>query len=106
MSGKTIRLKIRWPNFETITRQMTLDQPSNHDSVIFSTALALLEKEWVNGKGIRLIGVGVCKLESDHYQLPLFDQDFQKESSLLKAVDDLQERFGSNVIYKGHKKDK
>ena len=106
LSGKTVRLKIRWPNFTTITRQITLDQPSNHDSVIFSSALALLEKEWVSGKGIRLIGVGVSKLESDIFQLSLFDKDFQKERSLLEAVDDLQERFGSNVIHKGHKKDK
>jgi DNA polymerase-4 len=106
LSGKTVRLKIRWSNFTTITRQMTFDQASNHDSVIFSTALALLEKEWMNGKGIRLIGVGVSKLEPDIFQLSLFDQDFQKERSLLKVVDDLQERFGRNVIYKGHKKDK
>ncbi|MDO9545673.1 MAG: DNA polymerase IV [Pelolinea sp.] len=104
MSGKTVRLKIRWLNFETITRQMTLDQPTNHDSVIFSSAAALLDSEWVDGKGMRLIGVGVSKLEPDIYQLSLFDRDFQKEKSLLEAIDGLQERFGSNVIYKGNKK--
>jgi DNA polymerase IV len=104
MSGKTIRLKIRWPNFETITRQITLDQPINHDSVILSTILSLLEKEWDKGKGIRLIGVGVSQLEPENYQLSLFDQKFQKERNLLNAVDGLQERFGKNIIYKGRTK--
>jgi DNA polymerase IV len=101
LSGKTIRLKIRWPNFSTITRQTTITQPTNHDSVIISTAFTLLEKEWCTGKGIRLIGVGVSQLESEKYQLSLFDQDFQKEQNLLEAVDGLQERFGKNIIYKG-----
>jgi DNA polymerase IV len=104
LSGKTIRLKIRWPDFTTITRQVTIGQPTNHDSVILSTALSLLEKEWCEGKGIRLIGVGVSQLEPENYQLSLFDQDFQKEQSLLKALDGLQERFGKNIIYKGQEK--
>lgn len=29
ISGKTVKIKIRWPNFETITRQLTLPQPTN-----------------------------------------------------------------------------
>ncbi len=44
--GRTIRLKIRWPNFDTITRQLTLNQPTNHDSVIFFSAKSLFEKIW------------------------------------------------------------
>lgn len=100
-SGRTIRLKIRWPNFDTITRQLTLDQPTNHDSVIFSSAKDLFEKVWVEGKGVRLIGVGVSKLESDIHQLSLFNKDFEKEKMLLEAIDDLQERFGKEIIRKG-----
>ena len=104
LSGKTVRLKIRWPNFETITRQVTLDQPTNHDSVLLSTVLTLLDKEWVDKKGIRLLGVGVSKLESDIFQLSLFDQKFQKERSLLEAIDNLQKRYGNKAIYKGRTK--
>ena len=101
LSGRTVRLKIRWPNFDTITRQLTLKQPTNHDSVIFSSAKALLEKEWVEGKGVRLIGVGISKLESDIYQPSLFNKDFKKEKMLLEAMDELQERFGKEIIHKG-----
>jgi len=101
LSGRTVRLKIRWPNFDTITRQLTLKQPTNHDSVIFSSAKDLLEKEWVEGKRVRLIGIAVSKLESDFYQPSLFNKDFKKEKMLLEAMDDLQERFGKEIIHKG-----
>jgi len=101
LSGRTIRLKIRWPNFDTITRQLTLNQPTNHDSVIFSSSQNLFEKVWVERKGVRLIGVGVSKLESDIHQLSLFNKNFEKEKMLLEAMDDLQERFGKEIIHKG-----
>jgi len=101
LSGRTIRLKIRWPNFDTITRQLTLSQPTNHDSVIFSSANDLFEKVWAEGNRVRLIGVGVSKLESDIHQLSLLDKDYKKEKLLLEAMDDLQERFGKRIIYKG-----
>jgi len=108
LSGRTIRLKIRWPNFDTITRnfdtitrQFTLDQPTNLDSVIFSSVKDLLKKIWRDGKGVRLIGVGVSKLESNIHQLSLFCKDFEKEKMLLEAMDDLQERFGKEIIHKG-----
>jgi len=53
---------------------------------------------------VRLIGVGVSKLESDIHQLSLLDRDFEKEKMLLEAMDDLQERFGEGVIYKGSRR--
>jgi DNA polymerase-4 len=101
LSGRTVRLKIRWPNFDTITRQLTLNQPTNHDSVIFSSAKNLFEKVWAEGKGVRLIGICVSKLESDIHQLSLFNKKFEKEKMLLEAMDDLQERFGKEIIHKG-----
>jgi DNA polymerase-4 len=101
LSGRTIRLKVRWPNFNSITRQLTLKQPTNHDSVIFSSVKDLFKKEWVEGEGVRLIGIGVCKLESEIHQLSLFNKDFEKEKILLEAMDNLQERFGKEIIHKG-----
>lgn len=101
LSGRTIRLKIRWPDFKTATRQLTLKQPTNHNSIIFSSAKDLFEKEWVEGKGVRLIGVGVSKLDSDIHQLSLFNKKFEKEKKLLEAMDGLQKRFGEEIIHQG-----
>jgi len=50
---------------------------------------------------VRLVGVGVSNLTSDLQQLSLFDHDFERERELLKAIDDLQERFGADIIRKG-----
>ena len=104
LSGKTVRLKIRWPDFNTIARQLTLKQPTNHNSIIFSSARDLFEKEWVSGKAVRLIGVGVSKLDSDFHQLSLLNKDFEKEKKLLEAVDGLQKRYRKKIIHQGSNK--
>ncbi len=101
LNGKTVRVKLRWANFSTITRQQTLAQPTNHDSVIFENARALVLGNWKQGMKVRLVGVGVSNLTSDLQQLSLFDHDFERERELLKAIDDLQERFGADIIRKG-----
>ncbi len=35
LAGNTIRLKLRWPDFQTITRQTRLEQPTDQDGEIF-----------------------------------------------------------------------
>jgi DNA polymerase-4 len=105
LSGKTVRIKLRWPDFSTITRQITLDQPTNQDSVIFQHASRLFLKEWKPGKKVRLIGVGVAQIGEDFQQLSLFDNSYQKEKQLLDAIDTLHQRFGRDSIQKGVKED-
>ena len=101
LNGKTVRIKLRWADYTTITRQQTLPQPTNHDSVIFEAAKKLVLENWAQGKKVRLVGVGVSNLESDFQQLSLFEHSFEKERELLKAIDDLQEKYGSDIIHKG-----
>jgi DNA polymerase-4 len=103
LSGKTVKIKIRWPDFETHTHQITLTQPTNQDSVIFEAAKQLFNNLWSPGKKVRLIGVGVSQIEDEYYQLELFDNSFQKEKELLRAIDQLHEKFGEKSIQKGVK---
>ncbi len=105
LSGKTVRVKIRWPDFETITRQVTLDQPTDQDKVIFETAEKLFLQEWQTGKKVRLIGVGVAQISDAYQQLSLLDHSFEKEKNLLEALDALHERFGKDSIQKGIQSD-
>ena len=72
-SGVTIKLKIRWPDFKTITRQITLPFSTDQDIQIYSAALQLFQKEWKPGKAVRLIGVGVSGLRHPSHQLSLWD---------------------------------
>jgi DNA polymerase-4 len=100
-----VRVKIRWPNFETITRQITLPQPTDQDKVIYETASTLFLKEWKPGKKVRLIGVGVAQIGDDYQQLSLLDHSNEKEKNLLDALDALHERFGKDAIQKGIQSD-
>jgi DNA polymerase-4 len=101
LSATTIRLKLRWSSFQTITRQKTLPQPTDQDSVIFESVLSLFNQVWPGERPVRLLGVGSSGLNSTARQLSLWDSGLEKEHRLLAAVDTLRERFGSRVIQRG-----
>jgi len=97
----TVRIKVRWSNFETHTRQVSLCEPVNQDSIIAETAIKLFDQIWQPGKRVRLIGVGTANLDSQSYQLPLWDTKAEKERRLLSAVDLIRDRYGKQMILKG-----
>ena len=101
LSGKTIKIKLRWPNFETLTRQITISQPTNQDSIIFSTVCELFDNEWNGRTPIRLVGVGVSQLFDELHQLSFFDDSYEREKQLLNAIDVLKERYGNDAVRKG-----
>jgi hypothetical protein len=100
--GTTVKLKLRWADFTTLTRQVTLAQPTNLDSDIYEAALHLFEQTWPLGKRVRLIGVGVSGFESAAYQLELRADPQQERARRLQPVlDELRERFGRQAIRRG-----
>jgi DNA polymerase-4 len=101
LSGTTIKLKIRWSDFTTITRQQTLKHSTDQDKEIFAAVEELFCKVWHKGRPVRLIGVGVSGLGPPTRQLSLWDYDFEKERRLQEAVDFLRQRFGSRVVQRG-----
>ena len=103
LAGKTVKLKLRWPDFTTITRQTTLAQATDLEEEIASTASALLKSVRRSGQAVRLIGVGVSGLAPPVRQLSLWDDGGEKSRKLQEAVDALQDRYGSTVIHKGTK---
>lgn len=98
----TVRLKLRWPDFSTHTRQISLSRPTDQDRVIYSAALGLFESLWEKGKAVRLLGVGASKLAPAAHQLSLWDTPDQKERRLLEALDELRARFGEEAVRSGH----
>jgi DNA polymerase-4 len=91
LSGSTIKVKIRWPDFTTITRQMTLTLPTDQESQIFNAANQLFLREWQPGKAVRLLGVGVSSLQESSRQLSLWDDSAQHAGHLQSATDSLQD---------------
>jgi DNA polymerase-4 len=101
LAGKTIKLKIRWPDFTTLTRQITLNSPTDQDEEIERVALDLMRSVRKPNQAVRLIGVGVTGLGQPIRQLGLWDFNSEKERKLQEVMDELQGKYGRNVIHRG-----
>ncbi len=102
LHGSTVKIKLRWPDFTTITRQITLTAPTNQDETIFTSARKLFRVEWRAGQAVRLIGVGVSGLNDGYRQLSLWDDtNAADEKDLQKVLDELRKRYGRNVVRRG-----
>jgi DNA polymerase-4 len=99
--GKTIKLKLRWPDFTTLTRQATLNDATDQDEIITKIALELLNAVRKPNQAVRLIGVGVSGLGAPIRQLGLWDMDVERSRRLQQAMDTLNEKYGRDVIRKG-----
>ena len=103
LAGKTVKLKIRWSDFTTLTRQKTLPTMTDSEAEIIEAALSLLKKLRPPGKPVRLIGVGVSGLGPPLRQLSLWEEGAKKSRELENILDELHERFGESIIQRGSK---
>lgn len=103
LTGKTVHIKLRWDDFTTLTRQITLDHPTDQDDEIYAAALRLFDQHWPPGRAVRLLGVGVSGFEEPHRQLGLWeDTGSRAEQRRLQAtLDSLRDRFGDSAIQRG-----
>ena len=104
LAGKTVKLKIRWPDFSTLTRQMTLPTPTDQAADIYETALTLLRQVRRSEQSVRLIGVGVSGLGEPIHQMELWGQNNEKQRKLQSVLDELQDKYGKRVVGKGPKR--
>jgi DNA polymerase-4 len=81
-SAGTIAVKIRYADYTTFTRQMSLSVPTADEEVIYRTALALLRQAWQPGRPVRLLGVAGRQLSAPVGQLPLWNTDSSQEQEI------------------------
>jgi DNA polymerase-4 len=103
LAGSTIKLKIRWPDFTTVTRQITLHHRTDQDNEIANAALDLMKSVRKPNQAVRLIGVGISGLGQPIRQLGLWDMEAEKSRKLQEAVDGLRDKYGKHVIHKKEK---
>ncbi len=96
--ARTITLKLRYSDFKTTTHAESVE-PTNDDAVVRNTIGKLLEESYSRKLAIRLIGVRLSNFEEEE-QMTLFPTD-QKKQDILRAVDGLREKFGSDIIHVG-----
>lgn len=100
--ARCVTLRLRYADFKTITRQNGLEPASNSNQVIFAAALQLLNRVLAQeGKPIRLIGVKVSHLCGQGKQLPLFDAQTKKLTSLDQAISQIRRKYGQTAIKTG-----
>ncbi|MBM3141879.1 MAG: DNA polymerase IV [Chloroflexi bacterium] len=100
--ARTITLKLRYADFETITRRISSKEVTDADEVIFAGAVKLLEQALARKrKLVRLIGVGVSNLVSYGKQLYLLDSGSQRLWHLDKAIDRIRKKYGFTAIQTG-----
>ncbi len=126
LRGRTITIKIKFADFRTISRSLSLSEPSNATETIFVAASSLLAAESLP-KSVRLLGLSVSGFGGRISQLPL---DLHSASSLPKpqrqnnlpqksfsphisqgdeirrerldrAIDQLRNRFGAKILQRG-----
>jgi DNA polymerase IV len=104
LKGTTVHIKVRYSDFQTITRATTLPVATNITDEIWRAAAELLDNR-LPGRAlrIRLIGVGVTGLAAEGAtQATLFpDEGRDAQSRLDRTVDQLRDRFGSGSLNRG-----
>jgi DNA polymerase-4 len=101
LCATTVKLKLRWPDFTTPTRQMTLPQATDAGEQIYALARQLFARLWKPGQPVRLLGVGVSGLTDQPRQIGLFDRPDERVEKLTAAVSAMRARFGEKAIVRG-----
>lgn len=91
-----VAVKIRYPDFETTSRQTTIPY-TNADDEIISVVKALFQKLYKKGEPVRLIGVKLSELTNEAVQTNLFS-DAERKIDLYKAIDEVKNRFGKGFV--------
>lgn len=100
--ASTVTLKLRYHNFETLTRTKTI-KATNDDNIVFSVIKELLTANYNKGIKIRLIGVGISNFCSNEEQIDLFEKESENRKQMLTAVTKLRDKFGYEIINVGKK---
>jgi DNA polymerase-4 len=93
-----IAVKIRYPNFDTTSKQIAISYTLRDDELI-PIAIDLFHKLYKKGEPIRLLGVRLSELTSHVLQGSLFDES-DKKGDLYKAIDAVKNKFGKSALQK------
>lgn len=104
MLAKVINVQIKNNKFEVISHQKKLELSTNSTRKIYEEAKKLLKEIYI-GEPIRLLGVRVDNLcDEEETQISLFDNnDNKKQEKLDKAMDEIKEKYGYNLITRAGK---
>ncbi|MBN2428593.1 MAG: DNA polymerase IV [Deltaproteobacteria bacterium] len=102
LKGRTVSIKVKYDDFQTLTRSFTLPQATSHGPDIYRLARRLLG-DLENRKAIRLLGVTVSHFESEEDNQPWLFNDDQKGllCRLDEGIDKIRGKYGDQSIIPG-----
>ncbi len=98
--AKTVTIKLRYSNFDTITRSYTLDAYSRSFYLLHDTAVRLFESIALQDSRVRLIGAGVTNLKNDSEEIQgnLFQNVLAQKKSLHDDIYQMmKEKYGKKI---------
>ncbi len=100
LAGTIIKLKLRYSDFATHSRQLTLEYATDSDGVIYASAATLFKQCWIIGSPVRLIGIGLSGFAAPNRQLQLWGKDdgARHDAQFLHALDRLRDKYGETTI--------
>lgn len=101
VAARTVVLKLRYANFQTITRSKTLPLPTDEATQLHREVSEMLDALRLERVRVRLIGLGTSNLvpADASRQLGLLDDD--RWGVLERAADDARDRFGDAAVTRG-----
>jgi DNA polymerase-4 len=104
--AKGVTVKLRYSDFNTVTRSITLPQPTDMDRPLYLAAADLFRRAFTRRVRVRLIGVSFQVVNGSPLQLPLFggeghDGGQERLRALCAGVDSIRERYGFDSLIVG-----
>ena len=99
--ARTVTLKLRYDDFQTLTRAKTIPE-TDDDAVVMKTAYELFKESYVRKHKIRLLGVSLSKFEKGEEDSPWLFQEMgsKKKEALFKSVDTIKRKYGFHKLEK------
>lgn len=99
MFTSCVTVKIRYSNFETVSKQTSIHTTFQDDELI-PVARQIFHQLYDTKRQVRLLGVRLSNLSSDAVQGNLFN-DTSKKNNLYKAIDSVKNKYGMPALQKG-----
>ncbi|HCK72889.1 MAG TPA: DNA polymerase IV, partial [Planctomycetaceae bacterium] len=100
LKARTINIKARYDDFQTVTRSATASEPTDQTDIIWQFAKELLLSKLPDRPTcLRLLGMGVSNLDdTGQSQQLMFDREEQKRNKSIDSVaDQIKNRFGDSA---------
>jgi DNA polymerase-4 len=97
--ARTIQLKLRYKDFSTYTRALTLDHATQLDQEVAGAVIRLFRQAWDKRTPVRLLGVHAGSLQAVEGQMSLLEEPrTERLRQAFRSIDHIRDRYGAASI--------